>query len=110
MFGGAKYRGLAFKLNALHVQADASLLFYADNPLEVSTGRYRAKGAVCQQHGDAVDNWIPSSATQARNDSSPKLQRLSTDWADSPAQVLCRQWLRVHASILDNHANHANES
>jgi methylenetetrahydrofolate dehydrogenase (NADP+)/methenyltetrahydrofolate cyclohydrolase len=58
--------------------------------------------AVCQQDRDPIDDRIAPVAALALYGSQFKLQRLMADRADDPTQVLYRQCVWAHASILAN--------
>src|SRR5271168_3588120 len=59
-------------------------------------------GAVCQQHGNAVNDGIVAPAALTPYGGRLKQQWLMADGADEPAQLLCRQCACAHASILAN--------
>jgi len=65
-------------------------------------------GAIGEQNGNSIDNRITLAAALAPHGRFFKLQRLVADGADDQAQILRRQRLRAHGSILEDSANLAN--
>ncbi len=59
-------------------------------------------GAVSQQNGNAVDDWIAPPAAFASHARCLKLQCLVADRADNPPEILLRQRSCAHGSIIAN--------
>jgi hypothetical protein len=66
---------------------------------------YELNGAISQQNGNAIDNRIAPPAALAPYGRFFKLQGLMADWTDDAAQILFRQQLRAHGSILADLVN-----
>jgi hypothetical protein len=96
------------------LDAETKYVLYADSfvhsneskqkqRLKVSS--YELNGAISQQNGNAIDNRVALPAALAPYDRFLKLQGLMAVWTDDAAQILFRQQLHAHGSILTDLAD-----